>query len=70
MTWQEANLALQLLAEERVGAEMRAIAQRARAREDAAVGIVGRIADAQRGPAARPVLTNAIAGEPDGRGVR
>lgn len=36
MTWQEANLALQLLAEERAGFAMRMTAEIARAREDAA----------------------------------
>ena len=40
MTWKEASLTLQLLAEERMGSAMRSNAYAARAREDAAVAAV------------------------------
>lgn len=47
MTWHEAQLSLQLLAEERYGAESRRALLEARAAEDAAASAVAAIARAQ-----------------------
>jgi len=48
MTWQEAQLSLQLASEERVGAPVRLAAAQARAREDAAFEAAREAVDGRR----------------------